>query len=176
MHTSPKWTHMSIGPSNQSEEARPSVTIDRRQTKGNTREKAVKASLHLHRNLRPHRINSQTLSLQEWSQTPTQGTHNTPRNEQLHIPHTGEFHPSLHSPFYPFHLRDLSTGAFVQTEVQIQKQTRKNNPHLFPLHHSHIGPTPSQTHRDHFLIRKNPEPFSYRHISISRYHFIYTTI
>ena len=147
MHTSPKWTHTSIGPGDQSEEVHPSVTIDRRQTKGNTREKAVKASLHSHRNPVPHRINSQTLSPRERSWTPTQGTHDAPRNEQPHIPHTGEFHPSLHSPFYPFHLHDLSTGAFVQTEVQVQKHTNKNNPHLFPLHHSCIGPTPSQTQR-----------------------------
>ena len=147
MHTSPKQTHTSIGPGNQSEEACPSMMIDRCQTKGDMREKAVKAPLHLHRNPRPHGINSWTLSLWEQSWTPTQGTHDAPRNEQQHIPHTGEFHPSLHSPFYPFHLRDLSTGAFVQTEVQIQKHTSKNNPHLFPLHHSCIGPTPSQTQR-----------------------------
>ena len=101
-HTSPEWTHTSIGPGNQSEEACPSVTIDRRQNEGNTREKAVKTSLHLHRNPGPHRINSQTLSLQEQSQTTTWGTHDAPRNKQPHIPHTGEFHPSLHSPFIPF--------------------------------------------------------------------------
>ena len=77
-------------------------------------------------------------------------------------------------PFYPFHLRDLSTGAFVQTEVQIQKPTSKNNPHLFPLHHGHIGPTPSQTHRYYFLICKNLEPSSYKQTSISRYHPMYT--
>ena len=78
--------------------------------------------------------------------------------------------------FHPFHLRSLSTGAFVQVEVQIQKPTNKRKSPSFPLHHSHIGPTPSQTHRDYFLIRKNPEPFSYRHTSISRYCFMYTIV
>ena len=101
-------------------------------------------------------------------------THDTPRSEQPHIPHTGEFHSTLHSLFYPFHLRDLSTGAFVQIEVQIQKPTSKNNPHLFPLHHSHIEPTPSQTHRYYFLICKNLEPPSYKQTSISKYHPTYT--
>ena len=101
-HTSPRQTHTSIGPSNRSEEARPSMMINRCQTGSNMRERAVKVPLHLHRNHGPHRINSQTLSPQERSQTLTQETHNAPRNEQEHIPHTGEFHPSLHSPFIPF--------------------------------------------------------------------------
>ena len=98
----PRQTHMSIGPGDRSEEVRPSVTIDRRQIEGNTRERAVKVPLHLHRNPGPHGINSQTLSPQEQSRTLTQGTHNAPRNKQEHIPHPGEFHPSLHSPFIPF--------------------------------------------------------------------------
>ena len=132
-HISPRRTHTSIGPSDQSEEVRPSVMIDRRQNEGDMREKAVKTSLHLHRNHRPHGTNSQTLPLWERIQTFIQGTYDTPRNEQQHIPHTGEFHPSLHSLFYPFHLHNLSTWAFVQTEVQIQKPTSKNNLHLFSI-------------------------------------------
>ena len=44
-HTSPRWTHTIIGPSDQSEEAHPSVTIDRRQTEGNMREKSCKGIL-----------------------------------------------------------------------------------------------------------------------------------
>ena len=59
-------------------------------------------------------------------------------------------------------------------KVQIQKPTSKNNPHLFPLHHSCIRPTPSQTHRYYFLIHKNLEPPSYKQTSISRYHPTYT--
>ena len=99
-----------------------------------------------------------------------------PYNKQEHIPSTGEFHPSLHPPFYPFHLCNLSTGAFVPIEVQILKPTSKRKSPSFPLHHSCIRPTPSQIHRDYFLIHKNPESFSYRHTSISREHFMYTTI
>ena len=78
------------------------MTINRRQTGNDMRERAIKVPLHLHRNPRPHGINSQMLSWQEQSWTPTQETHNAPRNEQEHIPSTGEFHPSLHPPFIPF--------------------------------------------------------------------------
>ena len=84
-------THMSIGPSDRSEEAHLLMTINRHQTGNDMRERAVKVPLHLHRNPRPHGINSQMLPLQEQAQTFTQGTHDTPRNEQEHIPHTGEF-------------------------------------------------------------------------------------
>ena len=78
------------------------MTINRRQTGNDMRERAVKVPLHLHRNPGPHGINSQMLSSWEQSWTPTQGTHDAPRNEQEHIPSTGEFPPSLHSPFIPF--------------------------------------------------------------------------
>ena len=61
----PRWTHTSIGPSNWSEEVCLSVMINRRQTEDDMRERAVKVPLHLHRNPRPHGINSQTLSLWE---------------------------------------------------------------------------------------------------------------
>ena len=64
--------------------------------------------------------------------------------------------------------------GFVQTEAQIQILTSKRNPHLFHLHHSRIVPTHSQTHRNYFLIHKNPKPLSYRHTSISRYYCMYT--
>ena len=126
---------------------------------------------------RPHGISSQTLPLREQAWTFTQGTHDAPRNEQEHIPHTGEFHPSLHSFLYIFlsSLQSIDRG-FVQIEVQIQKPTNKKNPHLFHLHHSHIRPTPSQTHRNHFLIHKNPGPFSYIHASISRHYHMYTIV
>ena len=66
--------------------------------------------------------------------------------------------------------------GFVQIEVQIQKPTSRRKSPSFPLHHSRIGPTTSQTHRDYFLIHKNPEPFNRRHASISRYCFMYTTV
>ena len=92
----PRQTHTSIGPSDWSEEAHPSMTIDGHQTGSDTRERAVKVPLHLHRNPGPHGINSQMLPPWEQSRTLTQGTHDAPRNEQEHIPHTGEFHPSLH--------------------------------------------------------------------------------
>ena len=65
MHTSPEQTHTRIGPGDQSEEACPSVMINRHQTEGNTRERAVKVSLHLHRNPGLHRTNSQIPSPRE---------------------------------------------------------------------------------------------------------------
>ena len=115
---------MSIDPSDRSEEARPSMTINRHQTRNNTREKAAKVPLHFAQNPRPHGINTQMLPLREQTQTLTQGTHDTPRNEQEHIPHTGEFHPSLH----PFllslsSLQPINRGFCTQIEVQIQKHT-----------------------------------------------------
>ena len=45
MHISPRRTHMSIGPGDQSEEVRPSVTINSRQAEGDTREKNHKSIL-----------------------------------------------------------------------------------------------------------------------------------
>ena len=45
MHTSPRQTHTSIGPGNQSEEVRPLVTINRHQAEGDTREKSCKGIL-----------------------------------------------------------------------------------------------------------------------------------
>ena len=66
-------------------------------------------------------------------------------------------------------------GLLYIQKVQIQKPTKqKDNPHLFPLHHNHIEPTPEQPHRFYFLIRKNPELPSYKQNSISRYHHMYT--
>ena len=118
----PRWTHTSIGPGDQSEEACPSVTINRCQTEGDPRERAVKVPLHLHRNPRPHGIKSQTLPPQEQSQTLTQRTHDTPRNKQEHIPYTGEFHPSLHSPFIPF------ISAICQQGLLYRQRYRYKNP------------------------------------------------
>ena len=114
----PRWTHTSIGPGDWSEEVRLLVMIDRCQTEGNMRERAVKVPLHLHRNPGPHGINSQTLSPWEWSRTLTQGTHDAPRNKQEHTSYRG-VSPFPAFPFYPFHLCNLLTGAFVQIEVQI---------------------------------------------------------
>ena len=55
------------------------------------------------------------------AQTITQGTHDAPRNEQVHIPHTGEFHPSLHSFFIPFisaiYQQGLCTNRGTDTET-----------------------------------------------------------
>ena len=144
--------------------------IDRCQAEGDTREKSCKGILTFtQKPWTPRNQQSDTVTAgttMNWS-TMLLGASN------CIYPIQGGFTlPAF--PFYPFHLRDLSTGAFVQTEVQIQKPTSENNPHLFPLHHSCIGPTPSQTHRYYFLIHKNLEPSSYKQTSISRYHPTYT--
>ena len=124
-------THTSIGPGDRSEEARPSVTIDRCQTEGDMRERAVKVPLDLHRNPRPHGINSQMLPPWEGSWTLTQGTHDTPRNEQEHIPHTGEFHPSLNSPFIPFTSVICQQGLLYRWRYRYKNPLAKENSHLF---------------------------------------------
>ena len=92
-----------------------------------------------------------------------------------HIYLTQEFHPSLHTFFLPF-ISTIYQQGLCTKEVQIQNPLAKENPHLFHLHHSCIRPTLSQTHRNYFLIHKNPEPFSYRHASISRYYYMYTKV
>ena len=96
--------------------------IDRCQTGSDMRERAVKVPLHLHRNPRPHRINSQMLSLWERSQTPTQGTHNAPRNKQEHIPSTGEFHPSL-----------KDTGRKTKIENSVSTLLKDEDGHAFNI-------------------------------------------
>ena len=117
IHKRPGQTHTSIGPSDQSEEACPSMMIDRCQTGSNMRERAVKVPLHLHRNPRPHGINSQMLSLREQSRTHTQGTHDAPRNEQEHILAQGSF--TL--PCIP--LLSLSSPQFVNRGFCIDRGT-----------------------------------------------------
>ena len=95
--------------------------------------RAVKVPLHLHRNPGPHGINSQTLSPRDRSQTPTQGTHDAPRNEQQHIPHTGEFHPSLHSPLIPFISVTCWQGLLYRQRYRYKNPLAKENPHLFSI-------------------------------------------
>ena len=148
------------------------------QTGNDMRERAVKVPLHLHRNPGPHGINSQTLPLQEQAQTFIQGTHNAPRNEQEHIPHTGEFHPSLHSPFIPFISMTCWQGLLYRQRYRYKNPLAKK---IIPIFFHYITvalglPLHKHIHRYYFLIRKNPEPFSYRHTSISRCHFMYTKI
>ena len=88
-----------------------------------------------------------------------------------HFPYYWQSHDRL---FSSLSSPQLVNRGFVQTEAQIQILTSKINPHLFHLHHSHIGPILSQTCRNYFLIHKNPKCLSYRHTSINRYHCMYT--
>ena len=97
-HITPKRTSTSIGLGNQSEEACPSVMIDRHQAEGDTTEK----------NRRDTHIHTQTQDpMEQTAEHCHHGnnhklTHDTPRSKQPHIPHTGEFHSSLHSLLIPF--------------------------------------------------------------------------
>ena len=67
-----------------------------------TQERAVRYSDTLHRGPGPHITSNWMLPLQEQTQTSTWETHDTPRNKQVHTPHTGGFHPSLHPFSIPF--------------------------------------------------------------------------
>ena len=78
--------------------------------------------------------------------------------------------------FHPFHFHNLLTGALYKYRYRYRCPLAKEIPIFFLLHHSCIGPTLSQTHRNYFLIRKNSESLSYRHTSISRYYHMYTKI
>ena len=75
-----------------------------------------------------------------------------------------------------FHLWELLTGAPIHTEGTDTKthQNKKDNPHLFPLHHSCIEPTPSQHIDFIFWSVKSPELPNYEQNSISRYYHTYT--
>ena len=121
----------------------------------------------------PHGTNSRMLSPRDNHEP----THDIPRNEQPHTPHTGGgFHPSLCSIpiLFSFISESWWQGLLYIQKVQIQKPTSKDNPHLFPLHHSRIEPTPSQHIDFIFWSIKSPELPSYKQNSISRYYHAYT--
>ena len=71
-----------------------------------------------------------------------------------HIPCTGEFHSSLHSLLILSSPRLVDRGFCTHRRYRYKNPLTKDNPHLFPLHHNRIEPTPSQPHRYYFLIRK----------------------
>ena len=54
-----------------------------------TRERAVRCSDTLHRGPGPHGTSNRTLPPQEQTRTSTWESHDAPRNEQAHTPHTG---------------------------------------------------------------------------------------
>ena len=170
-HITPKRTSMSIGPSDQSEEACPLVTIDRHQAEGDTMEKNCRDTLtSMHRPKIPQnkQQNAVTMGI-------TMNQHTT------HLEASNRIHPvqgSFTLPCIPFSSlsspRLVDRGFCIYRRYRYKNPLAKDNPHHFSLHHSHIEPTPSQTHRHYFLIRKNPELPSYKQNSISRYHHMYT--
>ena len=83
--------------------------------------------------------------------------------------------PAFHSHLFFSSPRVVDRGSYTYRRYRYKNPLKqKDNPHLFPLHHNHIEPTPSQPHRFYFLIHKNPELPSYKQNSISRYHHTYT--
>ena len=105
-------------------------------------------------------------------------THDIPRNEQLHTPHTGgvSSFPAFHShPFFLSSPRVVDRGSYTYRRYRYKNTLKqKDNPHLFPLHHSRIEPTPSQHIDFIFWSIKSPELPSYKQNSISRYYHTYT--
>ena len=94
-------TFTGIGPSDQSEEACPSMTIDGCQNKNSMENKSCKMFNILHRRPRPHRTSNQTSPLQEWTQTSVWEAYDALRNEHAHTSHKGGFIlPCI--PFYLF--------------------------------------------------------------------------
>ena len=162
MHITPRQTSTSIGPGNQSEEACPLVMIDRHQAEGNMTEKNRRDGLtSTHRPKIPwnKQYNAVTAGI-------TTNRHTTPIQGSFTLPCI---------PFLSFSSPRLVDRSFcTYRRYRYKNPLAKDNPHLFPLHHSHIEPTPSQTHRYYFLIRKNPELPSYKQTSISRHHPTYT--
>ena len=105
----------------------------------------------------------------------TTNRHMTYLEASNHIsPVQGSFTPPC-IPFSSFSSpRVVDRGFCTHRRHRYKNPPTKDNPHLFPLHHSHIEPTPSQPHKYYFLICKNPELPSYKQNSISRYHHTYT--
>ena len=170
-HITPKWTSTSIGPGNQSEEACPSVTIDRHQVEGDTTEKNHRDTL-----TSTHRPKIPRNKLQN---AVTAGI--TTNRHTTHLEASNCIYPiqgGFTLPCIPFSSlsspRLVDRGFCIYRRYRYKNPLAKDNPHFFSLHHSRIEPTPSQTHRHYFLIRKNPELPSYKQNSISRYHHTYT--
>ena len=92
-------------------------------------------------------------------QAPEQRRHNKGESQRQNCIHPVQGRvspfPAFHS--YPPFLsspRIVDRGSYIQG-TDIKKPTKeKDNPHLFPLHHSRIEPTPSQHIDFIFLIRK----------------------
>ena len=175
MHTSPRQTHTSIGPSNQSEETRPSVTIDRHQTEGDTREKSCKGTLTFTQKPQtPQNKQSDTVTMgtiTNWLMM-LLGTSNS-----IYL-----IQGSFTLPCIPLFILFISVTC--QQGLLYRQRYRYKNPlakKIIPIFFHYITvalglPLHKHIHRYYFLIRKNPEPFSYRHTSISRCHFMYTKI
>ena len=96
-----------IGPGNWSEEACPSMTIDRCQNENSMENKSCKMFDILHRGPRPHGTSNQMSPPQEQTWTSIWEAYDTLRNEHAHTSHKGGFHPPLH-PFASFHFCNMS--------------------------------------------------------------------
>ena len=93
-------TFMSISPSDWSEEACPSMTIDRHQNENSMENKSCEMFDILHRRPRPHRTSNQTSPPWEWTWTSIQEAYDALRNKHMHTSHKGGFI----LPWIPFHL------------------------------------------------------------------------
>ena len=95
-----QWAFTGIGPSDRSEKACPSMTIDRCQNKNSMENKSCKMFDILHRRPRPHGTSNQTSPLWEWTWTSIQEAYDALRNKHMHTSHKGGFI----LPCIPFHL------------------------------------------------------------------------
>ena len=96
-----QWAFTGISPSNQSEEAHPSMTIDEHQNGNSMDNKSHKMFDILHRRPGPHGISNQTSPLWEQTWTSVQETYDALRNKHAHTSHKGGFiFPCI--PFYLF--------------------------------------------------------------------------
>ena len=71
----------------------------------------------------------------------------------------------------------LIGALYINHRYQYRYLPVDENPHLFLLHHSHIGLTLHNTCWIYFLIHRNIlDPLNYRLTSISRQHQMYVTV
>ena len=108
----------------------------------------------------------------------------TTNRHMIYLEMSNRIHPIQGVPSFPaFHshlfflssLRVVDRGSYTYRRCRYKNPLKqKDNPHLFPLHHNRIEPTPSQ-HIDFILWSvKSPELPSYKQNSISRYYHTYT--
>ena len=171
MHISPRQTHTSIGPGDQSEEARPSVMIDRCQAESDTREKSCKGILTFTQKPQtPRNKQSDTVTAGA-----TMNRSITPLGASNRI---YSIQGSFTLPCIPFLIPFISVtcrqGLLYRQRYRYKNTLTKIIPIFLHYITAALGLPLHKTHRYYFLIRKNLEPSSYKQTSISRYHPMYT--